>query len=96
MFSAVNSPAPRVLFGMVGFVSCLLAGVLRAVLSYSGPWCVKPGQQRAMAGCLACCSILLGQQKGGSFEPPIVGWVCSVVGHLNPTKSCAINLIANA
>ena len=37
------------------------------------------------------CEILSdGSKKGGSFEPPIVGWVCPVVGHLNPTKSCAI------
>ena len=45
MFSAVNSPTPRVLCGMVGFVSLVLAGTLRAaLLSLSrpmGPWCAK-------------------------------------------------------
>ena len=62
---------------VVGFVSCLLAGALRAALlscrAY-GPLVCKAGQQRAMEGCLACCSILLGQQKRAApVEPPFVG-----------------------
>ena len=60
MFSAVNSPTPRVLFGMVvsGGGVCLLrvggcaqGGAVE--LSSSGPLVCKAGQQRVLAGCLA-------------------------------------------
>ena len=56
MFSAVNSPRPRVVFDMVvsgaaGFVSFVLVGALRAALSCSGPVVCKAGQQLALAGC---------------------------------------------
>ena len=71
MFSAVNSPPPLVLFGMVvsggGFFSCVLAGVLRAALSSC-----RALRAFGVQIWLACCSILLGSKKGGSTEPPIV------------------------
>ena len=58
---------------VVGFVSCVWAGALRAALLRSGPlvcnlvsnvlwWAVWLGE-------LSC----YGSKKGGSFEPPMVG-----------------------
>ena len=41
-------------------------------------------------------AVRLGSKKGGSNEPPFVGRFCPVVGHLNATEGCAINLIVNA
>ena len=52
---------------MVGFVSCVLAGVLRAALLRSGPLVCK------LVSNVLWRAVRLGQQKGGSFEPPIVG-----------------------
>ena len=58
---------------VVGFVSLVLAGVLRAALSRSGPLVCKLVSDvlwRAVwLGVLSC----YGSKKGGSFEPPIVG-----------------------
>ena len=60
---------------VVGFVSLVLAGALRAALLSSGPLgckLVSNGLWRAVwLGELSC----YGSKKGGSFEPPIVGRV---------------------
>ena len=58
-----------------------------------GRWLCKAGGQRAQAGCLAWCAVLLGQQKGRLDLAAHRGSVCPVVGHLNPTESRAIRLI---
>ena len=58
---------------LLEFVSCVLAGVLRAALLRSGPLvCKLVGNvlwRAVWLGKLSC----YGSKKGGSNEPPIVG-----------------------
>ena len=71
---------------VVGFVSCVLSGVLRAALLRYGPLVCKLVSNvlwRAVWPAVLSC---YGSKKGGSIEPPIVGRSCPGVGHLNPTK----------
>ena len=42
-----------------------------------GPLVCKAGKQRALAGCLACCAALLGQQKGRLNRAAHRGWLPS-------------------
>ena len=68
---------------LLGFFCFVLVGAFRAALSSCRAfWALvcKAGRQRALAGCLAYCAVLLGEQKGGSIEPPIVGRFCPAVG----------------
>ena len=75
----------------------------------SSPWCWRVRSERRCrplglgvqswpATCsgglfgLLCCPARAAK-KSGSFEPPIVGRFCPVVGHLNLTKICAITWI---
>ena len=73
------------------FVSCVLAGALRAALlscrARWGPWCAK------LASNVLCRAVRLGQQKGRLIRAAHRGSVCPVVGHLNATKGCAISPI---
>ena len=75
---------------VVGFVSCVLSGVLRAVLSSSGPGCAKLVSNELWRAVWLGGLSGYGSKKGGSFEPPIVGRFWPGVGHLNATKGCAI------
>ena len=77
MFSAVNSPTPRVVFGMVGFVSLVLAGTLRAALLICRAlWAF--GVQSWLATCygglfgLVSCPVRA-VKRAAPIEPPIVG-----------------------
>ena len=75
---------------VVGFVSFVLAGAFRAaLLSCRALWALgmQAGRQRALVACLAGGAVLLGQQKGGSIEPPIVGRFCLAVGRWRPASS---------
>ena len=53
---------------VVGFVSCVLSGALRAALLVSGPLVCKAGQQLALAGCPVRAA-----KRAARFEPPSVG-----------------------
>ena len=64
---------------VVGFVSCVLAGALRAALSPSGP-----GLCKLVSNVL--WRAVLGQQKGRLIRAAHRRSVCPVVGHLNATK----------
>ena len=82
MFSAVNSPTPGDLFGMVvsgtaGVRISLLAGTLRAALSSCRAlWAL--GVQSWSSTCSGGLSSW-GSKKGGSIKPPLVGRFCPAV-----------------
>ena len=68
---------------MLEFVFFVLAGAFRAALSSCRAlWAlgVKAGQATCSGGLFGLLCALLGQQKGGSIEPPMVGRFCPAVG----------------
>ena len=80
---------------LLEFFFFVLAGAFRAALLMCRAfWAlgVKAGRQRALAGCLAWCTDLLGQQKGGSIEPPIVGRYRHAVGQWVNRRSRSASL----
>ena len=72
---------------VVGFVSCVLSGALRAALLRSGPLVCK------LVSNVLWRAVRLGQQKGRLIGAAHRGWFCPLVGYLNLTKSCAIRPI---